>query len=185
MVPQWCRKNPHFTGRTRLLEKLRDKLRNNKPQKYRRVALFAMGGVGKTQVAIEYVITYKKKYNSVFWITAADTASLLLGFQKIATETECTTATDANSVATDVLRWLEKQRCWLLVLDNVDDISIVNEKLPDVASSEGHVLITTRNPDASGIPAEGLEVKVFECEAAADLLLLRQSEQGRSCRGPL
>jgi tetratricopeptide (TPR) repeat protein len=155
---------------------LREKLCDDKPNKFNhRVALFGMGGVGKTQVAIEYVVKYKGSYNAVFWITAVDLASLLLGFQQIATQTDCggSVPLDADSAAKEVLKWLIKQRCWLLVLDNVDNISVVREYLPDVSSGNGHILITTRNRDAVGIPAEGLEVKVFDSEAAADMLLLR------------
>ena len=106
MVPRWCQKNPHFIGRATLLETLRDKLCNVKPRKFNhRVALFGLGGVGKTQVAIEYVVTYKGKYNSIFWITAADPASLLLGFQEIAARTKCVNieAVNAASVAREVL----------------------------------------------------------------------------------
>jgi hypothetical protein len=93
------------------------------------VALFGMGGVGKTQVAIEYVITHKEKYKAVFWITATDRASLLLGFQEITLKTKCvsTEATDAISIAQEVLKWLENQRRWLLILDNIDDISVVHD----------------------------------------------------------
>jgi general stress protein CsbA len=127
-------KNPHFVGREQLLEKLRNKLCDEQPNKFNHwVALFGMGGVGKTQVAIEYVVTYKRKYNSVFWITAVDQASLILGFHEIAVTTKCANAEgmDGVSVAREVLRWLEKQNSWLLVMDNVDDISIVNNYLPN------------------------------------------------------
>jgi hypothetical protein len=175
VVPKLCRQNPHFIGRTLLLEMLRDKLYDNQPRQFNhQVTLFGMGGVGKTQVAIEYVIKYKMKYNAVFWITAANSASLLLGYQQMTTLTECivTAAMDAESVVREVLK-LEKQVCWLLVLDNIDDISVVHGYLPELNSGEGHVLITTRNRDATGIPAEGLEVGVFESQAAADLLLLQ------------
>ena len=176
MVPQWCQEYPHFVGREKLLEKLRNKLCDEQPKKFNhRVALFGMGGVGKTQVAIGYVVTYKWKYNSVFWITAEDQASLLLGFQEIAVATECAKVegVDGVSVAREVLRWLETQNSWLLVMDNVDDISIVNNYLPNVEPGEGHILLTTRNPNTTGIPAQGLEVEVFERQTAANMLLLR------------
>ena len=175
MVPQWCQKNPHFVGREELLEKLRNKLCDEQPNKFNhRVALFGMGGVGKTQVAIEYVVTYKRKYNSVFWITAVDQPSLVLGFQEIALLTKCANVEgmDGVSVAREVLRWFEKQSSWLLVMDNIDDISIVNDYLPNVAPCDGHILLTTRDPSTTGIPAQGLEVEVFECQIAANLLLL-------------
>ena len=176
MVPPWYQKNPHFIGRTNLLKTLRDKLCQKKPQEFNhRVALFGMGGVGKTQVAIEYVVRYKLEYNTVFWITAGDLASLLLGFQEIAKVTKCgnTQSSDATSLTRDVLKWLDLQTHWLLVMDNVDDISILMGYLPDVTDGEGHLIITTRVPNATGIPAQGLEVEVLDRRTAADMLLLR------------
>jgi hypothetical protein len=176
VVPQWCQKNPHFIGGEELLEKLRNKLCEEQGNKFNhRVALFGMGGVGKTQVAIEYVVKFKEKYNSVFWITAVDQPSLILGFQEIAIKTKLinTEGMDGVSIAKEVLRWLEKQNSWLLVMDNVDDISIVNNYLPDVTPGEGQILLTTRDPSTTGIPVQGLEVGVFESQMAANLLLLR------------
>ena len=176
MAPQWCQKNPHFVGRTSLLTMLRDKLCDKGIQKYNhRVALYGMGGVGKTQVAIEYIVRYKNTYNAVFWITAKDRPSLLLEFQEIAQVTKCANidSSDAASLAFEVLSWLEKQNSWLLIMDNVDDISVVDNFLPDVSRGQGHLLLTTRDPNATGIPAQGLEVEVFEPQTAADMLLLR------------
>lgn len=58
---------------------------DEQPKKFNhRVALFGLGGVGKTQVAIKYVVTHNVDYDSVFWISAADLAGLLQGFQDIA-----------------------------------------------------------------------------------------------------
>src|SRR5947207_942297 len=137
MVPSWWQRNSHFVGRMNLLKQLRDKLCEDKPQEFNhRVALFGMGGVGKTQVAIEYVVRYKHEYNAVFWITSGDLASLLLGFQEIAEMTNCadTKSSDAASLAREVLKWLNMQSSWLLVVDNVDDISVLNGFLPDVTT---------------------------------------------------
>ena len=179
MVPPWCQKNSNFIGRADLIETLRDKLCEDNPQEFNhRVALFGMGGVGKTQVAIEYVVRYKHEYNAVFWITAGDLSSLLLGFQEIAEVTKCTNinSSDAASLAREVLKWLNMQSSWLLVMDNVDDISVVKGYLPDVTTGEGHLLFTTRDPNAIGISARGLEVEVFDPHTAADMLLLRANQ---------
>lgn len=113
MVPQWCQKIQHFIGREELLKKLRKKLCDEQPNKFNhRVALFGMGGAGKTQIAAEYAVTYKRKYDSVFWITAADQSRLILGFQEIARKTKCanTEGIDGVLVTREVLRWLEKQK---------------------------------------------------------------------------
>ncbi len=60
----------------------------------------------------------------------------------------------------------------MLVLDNVDDITVVNGYLPDI-NKGGHILITSRDPNTTGIPAQGLEVGLLLEDDAADLLLLR------------
>ena len=101
-------------------------------------------------------------------------ADLQSGFQEIAEYTKCVTVDqrDAASTAKAVLRWLEPQTLWLLVIDNLDEISIVDGYLPDVSSGNGHLLITTRNQDPTGIPAQGLEVEVFKSDDPVNLLLL-------------
>jgi len=72
-----------------------------------------------------------------------------------------------------VLAWLKTRNSYLLIIDNLDDISIVQGYLPEICGDNCHVLITTRNRDPTGIPAQGLEVPVFEASDAVNLLLLR------------
>ena len=148
---------------------------DDNPQNYKhRVALTGLGGVGKTQCAIEYTVTQQLNYDSIFWITAADPSTLLLGFQEIAKLTGCTNLDESSSseLATKVVRWLAGQQRWLLVLDNLDDIEVVQNFLPDTING-GHTLITTRNPFALNIPAQGLEISVLDDNEATKLLLLR------------
>src|SRR5947207_3752534 len=176
LLPQGYQRNQQFVGRMELLETLRNKLCQNRERTFNhRVALYGMGGVGKTQVALEYIFKYKSEYKSIFWIIADNLANLQSGFREIARITQCvnTDGNDAASLARDVLTWLEKQISWLLVLDNVDDISIVDDYLPDVSTGNGNLLITSRDPNATGIPAQGLEVEVFEPQIAVEMLLLR------------
>jgi tetratricopeptide (TPR) repeat protein len=76
-------------------------------------------------------------------------------------------------MAKNVLRWLNAQsNKWLFVIDNLDDITVVDEYLPNTAV-EQHTLITTRNQHCDDIPAEGLEVGVLEIIEAKQLLLTR------------
>src|SRR5438552_546690 len=98
MVPTWCQKNPHLVGRSSILRTLHNMLHDESPMIYNhRVALFGLGGVGKTQIAIEYVVTQRNTYDAIFWITATDLSSLLLGFQNIAKETGCVHPDESNS----------------------------------------------------------------------------------------
>ena len=170
-------RNPYFTGRDELLDDLQQMLLETQLKKYNhRVAIYGMGGVGKTQIAIEYAYRYKKDYNDIYWIRAVDQAALLSGFQELARIARCLPSGADNSkpqeVATTVLYWLRSQKNWLVVIDNLDDISIAAEFLPAIDSG-GHTLITTRNQHSSTIPAEGLEVSVLKEGDAVGLLLSR------------
>jgi NB-ARC domain len=175
-VPEWCQKNPHFIGREIHLKSIREKLCDVTPKEYNhRLAIYSMGGVGKTQIAIEYVMKFETQYVGIYWITASNEAELLSGFQAIANETQCVASESLEppEIAQAVLKWLYRSKDWLLVLDNLDDISIANGYLPRLRTGGGHVLITTRNPNSLNIPAEGLQIGVHELDEAKELLLQR------------
>ena len=66
------------------------------------------------------------------------------------------------------------KRKWLLVIDNLDDVTVVDGYLQILSESpDKHTLITTRNQHAEHIPAEGFEVGVYDVNDAAELLLTR------------
>src|SRR5579859_773506 len=136
VAPIWCQKNVHFTGRKAALKLVREKLCNEKYS--HRLALHGLGGVGKTQLAIEYVFSFKHEYNGMYWITAVDKNEILSGFRAIALATGCVRTDDVSldDIAKAVLQWLRKQDKWLLVLDNLDDISAVTGNLPDTSNKE-------------------------------------------------
>ena len=69
-----------------------------------------------------------------------------------------------------VLKWLNRTSNWLVVLDNVDDVTVVRRLLPET-SNGGHIVITTRCMDVKQIPAEGLEIPEMNDQEAIDLLL--------------
>ena len=86
-----------------------------------------MGGVGKTQTALAYAHTLKQNYHTVFWISGVTQAALLSGFEQIRTETRCAiAASNPTETAKLVIKWLEEQKNWLLVIDNLDDIRRVS-----------------------------------------------------------
>src|SRR5271154_397741 len=89
--------NPHFTGREKFLKTLREKLcgQEAKPHKHR-VALYGMGGIGKTQVAIQYVYSYRDFYDRIYWIRAVDRTSLLQGYEDINKKAKVLVAPDAT-----------------------------------------------------------------------------------------
>lgn len=183
MVPY--ARNRYFTGRNSFLEQIFDKLgASRKNDRYPgRLALFGMGGVGKTQIALEFVYRYRSSYDWIYWISAASQGSLLDGYRKIAKEAKIKIPEDSQPIdlATSVLSWFGQNENWLLVIDNLDDINaistnnlglqnIVTTLLPMELNPRRQTLITTRNRNADNIPAQALEVPLFHKSESIDLL---------------
>src|SRR5271168_5211574 len=165
-------RNPRFTGRTHFLQMLKERLFDQVPKEYNhRIALYGMGGIGKTQASLEYAYTSKTTYKGIYWVTAANQASLLAGYQNIAkcVQLKFPPETNAIEIAKMTFRWLERQESGLVIIDNLDDISIVKGLLPSIGPLH-HTLITTRNPNSDGIPAEGIEVQFLTSDEALELL---------------
>lgn len=165
-------KNLQFTGRKVFLQKLRDKLSAETPNEHNhRVALYGMGGIGKTQIALQYVYTYRTSYDRIYWIRAVDRPSIMTGYLNIAKEARIPIAAGSTpaEIAKAVMLWFRQERKWLLVLDNLDDITVVDNLLPETGPEE-HTLISTRNPNSAGIPAKGMEVPLLERADAMALL---------------
>ena len=74
-----------------------------------------------------------------------------------------------SEVAEAVISWLKREQSWLLVFDNLDDIEVIKGLLPENAPKK-HTLITTRNPNTIGIPAEPLQVPLLDMEESMELL---------------
>lgn len=75
------RKNPHFTGRGDLLIRLDSEIEGRRSVP---IVLHGIGGIGKTQIVLEYIYTHKKKFTSIFWINAGTKESTQDGFREIA-----------------------------------------------------------------------------------------------------
>ena len=165
-------RNPYFSGRESLLDSLRRNLQETDKRRHNhRMALCGLGGVGKTQIALEYCYRYRSEYNYVFWISAVDQMLVLSGFRDIAKIVEVGVF-EPKELVKELLKWFRETAGWLLVVDNLDEFSVIQGYLPST-DSLGHVLITTRNNDAEGIPAETLEVIPMDLDAAVELLISR------------
>ncbi|HEV2635383.1 MAG TPA: FxSxx-COOH system tetratricopeptide repeat protein [Actinocrinis sp.] len=173
-VPQ---RNGDFTGRNFALESARDRLggENVLP-----VALHGLGGIGKTQIALEYAHRFKADYDLVWWVDAEHhdgiNRSLLELAGRIGVRGGRPAAGTNGMDGADVVRELAEalrrgvpHSRWLLIFDNADDPADLRGFLP---GGPGHVLITSRNPSWSQV-ADPFEVTVFQRDESAAHLLRR------------
>ena len=76
------RKNPNFVGREYLLESLAQGIEEGK-NILNIIVLYGTGGMGKTQLALEYIYQHHKDYSSVFWVNTASVQTTIFGFTQI------------------------------------------------------------------------------------------------------
>ena len=76
------RGSSEFVGREYLLENLKQNIEEGKHTR-NIIVLYGTGGMGKTQLALEYIYQHYKDYASVFWINAASDQTTILGFTQI------------------------------------------------------------------------------------------------------
>jgi tetratricopeptide (TPR) repeat protein len=167
------RRNPFFTGREEVLEHVHDALRTDNTACLAEVhGMTGLGGIGKTQTALEYAYRYHAEYQAVLWARADSSNTLTAEFVGIATLLRLPERNeqDQRRVVEAVMRWLRTNSHWLLVLDNVEDLVSVEPFLPK--AGRGHVLLTTRTRALGGV-AQRIEIGKMQLEVGALLLLRR------------
>ncbi|MGY4921032.1 FxSxx-COOH system tetratricopeptide repeat protein [Streptomyces sp. 900105755] len=136
-------RNPHFTGREDLLTQVREGLLGGRQAVIQ--ALHGLGGIGKTQIALEYAHRFASQYDTVWWIDAEQADQVSVHYTELAARlgiAKPDAGADHNTrILLDDLRTRER---WLLILDNADDPRDFDGLLP---VGPGHVVITSRNPD--------------------------------------
>ncbi len=168
------RRNPCFTGRTDLLERLHAQSDQTDHRARTHVqALIGLGGIGKTQIAVEYAYRHRHEYRAVLWVRAASQEMLTADLVALAHLLRLPERTDQDQarVVAAVRRWLAEEPGWLLILDNADDLGLLKNVLP--ATEAGQVLLTTRD-QAIGTLAEPLLVEKLD-QVEGTLLLLRRA----------
>jgi len=167
-------RNLFFTGRDDLLTALERALQADQttalsqPQ-----AMSGLGGVGKTQVAVEYAYRRAQDYEAVLWISAASRETLLSGFASLTSLLQLPERyeSDQQKCVGAVQRWLQRRSRWLLILDNADDLSLLPDFFPS-GQLKGHILLTTRAYALGGL-ANRIEVDTLDQTTGTFLLLHR------------
>lgn len=160
------------------------------------VALWGQGGIGKTQIALQYARRHESSYSAIIWLDGTSQESLRRTFRQFATQlkghydrnklsetsiyprlaylsqpvSEHSRSQDVISVGV-ILDWLNlpDNNEWLLVYDNVDDIDSFDIRNFFPEASRGTIIITSRRPESARLGI-GLEVDVLSDEDGLELL---------------
>ncbi len=139
--------NRYFSGRVGVLQDidtLFDKEKTDKVSICQTIS--GLGGIGKTQLSIEYAYKYHYKYKTCIWFVDAESGYSVYNY--FCDFAKCFNLfLPVNYNTRDLQRviktWLSENRSWLLIFDNLEIMDTIAPYLPDKVN--GRILITTRN----------------------------------------
>jgi hypothetical protein len=191
-------RNKHFTGRESMLQLLEERLCPDPQPQYsadgrpHAFTLCGLGGMGKTQTALEFAYSRKEKFDAVFWIQADEAVKIDETFSQIAVELRLLSALEAKDRIVSrnaVLAWLSEPykdsmhptelrelgetselARWLLIFDNIDDSDMLRDYIPVIGN--GSMLFTSRDPSSKHMvePNAGVDLESLGLTESATFL---------------
>ncbi|WP_406044542.1 FxSxx-COOH system tetratricopeptide repeat protein [Micromonospora sp. NBC_00898] len=165
-------RNTNFTGRRDLLDSLHQRLRAGTTAVLPE-AVHGAGGVGKSQLVIEYVYLHQQDFDLIWWIPAERPAQIQSALVELAARLDLPVPSTANTAVPAVLEALRIGRPysnWLLIFDNAEDPDDVERFFPK--GGPGSIVVTSRNGAWREV-ANSLPVDVFERQESIELLRRR------------
>ncbi len=121
-------RNPFFTGREAILQQLSSTLHSRKIATMTQ-ALSGLGGIGKTQTALEYAYHFREHYQALLWVQADTRKLLLASIAALAAVLDLPEQRDSDQhqAVLAVQRWLRCHSQWLLIVDNLEELDLIEE----------------------------------------------------------
>ena len=156
LVTNLGQRNPAFVGRDSIHLEI-DNLFRAEPRSP--VVLSGPGGVGKSQLAIEYAYRSLDRYDLIWFVTAEDEFGAREMLAELGSRLRIRPRDHRERTVLSVLQALEQTRLrWLLIFDNASpDIPL---DTPSTGRT-GDVIITTRSPRWPTTPARLIQIGVL------------------------
>lgn len=165
-------RNPDFTGREALLNTLHRRLGAGTTAVLPE-AVHGAGGVGKSQLVVEYVYRHQEDFDLIWWIPAEHLARIPTVLAELAPRLDLQVQPSADIAVPAVLEALRKGRPysnWLLVFDNAEQPEDVERFFPK--GGTGSIVVTSRNKRWRDF-ADSLPVDVFDRRESIALMQRR------------
>jgi tetratricopeptide (TPR) repeat protein/transcriptional regulator with XRE-family HTH domain len=176
-------RNLYFTGREPILRRLQEALVSEKCGASRNIrAISGLGGIGKTQTALEFAYRYADAFDAVLWVNAETRATMNADFASLAQVLDLPGSKHLHQFqAIEAVKgWLQDHDRWLLIFDNADHAATMFTVLPRRYC--GAVLSTTRSQEADPhIKSIAME-KMSQPEGVA-FILRRTCDEEKDKRG--
>ncbi|RKK82609.1 hypothetical protein BFJ68_g17525, partial [Fusarium oxysporum] len=175
-----------FVQRLALRDNIRNQLvrplQSDRQWEVKRVGVWGMGGVGKSQLALSYLQRYRTEYDATFWIQADQTASIDRGFLAIyrllAEATSSLSDPSPEDVKREVLGWFARASGkYLVIFDGADSLHQADKNFVPLSeycpgSPHIHIIITSRSSIAKSMSTfEGVSVGELEESQSVELFL--------------
>lgn len=201
-------RNRSFFGRTDILQEIsqtlldsHDELEDTEEAKeVKTFAICGPGGMGKTQIATEFMFSHKDRFDAIFWIYADKAGKIAESFTRIALELGLVMAESVDSrdpvVTRDLVKgWLADPRktadpadenvtdqaSWLIIFDNADSPEELEDFWP--LDGPGCVLFTSRDPMAKRfnyLALNGIDLKPFDVDEGSRFFSKLTMKEGDS-----
>ena len=166
-------RNPNFIGRGKYLNKIHKNIAST--SSVLPIVIHGPGGMGKTQLATEYVYGHAKDYSIVWWMRAEKQVSLIADYVALARELNLPEKNGKEEViiVKSVRSKLETIDRWMLIFDNAPNQKELSNFLPQVQN--GQVIITSQNPNWRGT-ATSMPLKVLKRKDSINFLRKRTGQ---------
>ncbi|KAI0406996.1 hypothetical protein F4802DRAFT_555256 [Xylaria palmicola] len=136
--------------------------------------IHAMGGMGKTETALEYTYQFRSTYSHIFWLRAQSAENLKTSYLDVVTRLNLLRNRSGPELSTAEkvrvgLEWFQStDHHWLLVFDNAEEIATIRPFWP--ANTHGSIIVTSQNPQIQHLTKWNIQLQPLTLPEGASLI---------------